>query len=60
MLKKVYAKAAALRGIKRLIPVEVAVKLHKAYILLHLEYCPLLPDIGKGFNWKLESGNRYE
>ena len=60
MLKKVYAKVAALRGIKRLIPVEVAVKLYKAYILPHLEYCgALLLGIGKGLNRKLESGNHY-
>ena len=60
MLKKVYAKVAALRGIKRLIPVEVAVQQYKAYILPHLEYCsPLLLGIGKGLNRKLESGNHY-
>ena len=46
-MKKVYAKVAALRGIKRLITVEVAAKLYKAYILPHLEYCgPLLLGIG--------------
>ena len=60
MLKKVYAKVAALRGIKRLIPVEVGVKLYKAYILPHLEYCgPLLLGIGKGLDRKLQSGNHY-
>ena len=60
MLKKVYAKVAALRGIKRVIPVEVAVKLYKAYILPHLEYCdPLHLGIGKGLNRKLESGIHY-
>ena len=46
-MKKVYAKVAALRGIKRLITVEVAAKLYKAYILPRLEYCgPLLLGIG--------------
>ena len=60
ILRKVYAKVAALRGIKRLIPVEVAVTLYKAYILPHLEYCgPLLLGIGKGLKRKLESGNHY-
>jgi hypothetical protein len=60
MLKKVYSKVAALRGIRRLIPIEVAPKLYKAYMLPHLEYCcPLLLGIGKGLNRKLESANHY-
>lgn len=60
MLRKVYAKVAALRGIRRMIPIEVATKLYKAYILPHLEYCcPLLIGIGKGLNKKLESANHY-
>ena len=53
MLRKVYAKVAALRGIKRLITVEVAAKLYKAYILPHLEYCgSLLEKVLMG-NWSL-------
>ena len=48
MLKKAYAKTAALRRIKRLVPLDVTISLYKAYVLPHLEYCcPLLLGISK-------------
>lgn len=59
-LKKVYAKIAALRRLRRLISTEVMIKLYKAYILPHFEYCcPLLLGIGKCQNKKLEKANYY-
>ena len=43
MLKKTYAKIAALRRLKRMVPVDILIKLYNAYILPHLEYCsPIL------------------
>ena len=39
MLKKAYAKIAALRRIKRLVPSDVMISLYKAYVLSQLEYC---------------------
>ena len=36
MLKKVYSKVAALRGIRRLIPIEIATKLYKAATSFHI------------------------
>ena len=46
MLKKAYAKIAALRRIKRLIPSSIMISLYKTYVLPHLEYCsPLLLGI---------------
>ena len=45
-LKKAYAKIAALRRIKRLIPSSIMISLYKTYVLPHLEYCsPLLLGI---------------
>ena len=38
-LKKAYAKIAALRRIKRLIPSFIMISLYKTYVLPHLEYC---------------------
>ena len=37
-LKKVYAKASALRRIRRFLPHDAMIKLYKAFILPHLEY----------------------
>ena len=48
MLKKVHAKIAALRRIKRLAPSDVMICLYKDYLLPHLEYCcPLLLGLSK-------------
>ena len=58
-LKKAYAKAA-LRRIRRFLPHDVMIKLYKAFILPHLEYCsPLFVGIGKGQRNRLEDGNCY-
>ena len=58
-LKKAYAKASALRKVrsrvKRFLPRDAMIKLHKAFILPHLEYCsPLLAGIGEGQRNRLE------
>ena len=59
-LKKAYAKASALRRIRRFLPHDVMIKLYKAFILPHLEYCsPLFVGIGKGQRKRLEDGNCY-
>ena len=48
-LKKACAKTAALRKLRKFIPQEVMIRLYKAYILPHLEYCsPLLLGISNG------------
>lgn len=58
--KKAFAKASALRRLRRFIPQEVMIRLYKAYILPHLEYCgPLLLGIGKVETKKLENTNYY-
>ena len=52
--EKTYAKIAALRRIKRLVPSDVMISLYKAYVLPHLEYCcPLLLAYLK--SWKITS-----
>ena len=38
-LKKAYAKAGALRRIRRFVPMDVMLALYKSFILPHLEYC---------------------
>ena len=59
-LKKVFAKVSALRRIRRLVPMEIMIKLYKAYVLPHFDYCwPLLLGIGKCLNNKLEKANCY-
>ena len=59
-LKKAYAKASALRIIRRFLPRDAMIKLYKAFILPHLEYCsPLLVGIGTGQRNGLEDGNCY-
>ena len=46
--KKACAKASALRRLQRFIPQDVMIRLYKAYVLPHVEYChPLLLGIGK-------------
>ena len=60
MLKKVYAKIAALRRIKRLALSDVMITLYKAFVLLHLEYCsPLILGISKVLKNNIERTNHY-
>ena len=57
---KAYAKASALRRIRRFLPHGAMIKLYRAFILPHLEYCsPLLVGIGRGQRNRLEDGNCY-
>ena len=57
-LKKVCAKASALRKVRKFIPPTTIIRLYKAYILPHLEYCsPLLLGSSDGLNNKLEDTN---
>ena len=59
-LKKAYAKASALRRIKRFLRHDAMIKLYKAFILPHLEYCsPLFVGICTGQRNRLEDGNCY-
>ena len=59
-LKRAYAKASALRRIRRFLPHYATIKLYKAFILPHLEYCsPLLVGIGTSQRYCLEDGNCY-
>ena len=55
--KKACAQASALRRLRRFIPQDVMIRLYKAYVFPHLEYCgPLLLGTGleklKLTNWK--------
>ena len=60
MLKKAYAKIAALRRIKRLVPSDVMISLYKAYVLSQLEYCcPLLRRISNALKNNVERTNHY-
>ena len=60
MLKKVYAKIAALRGIECLVLSDVMISLYKAFVLRHLEYCsPLLLGISKVLKNNIERTNHY-
>ena len=57
---KVNAKVASLRRIRRFIPTEVMIKIYKAFILPHLEYCsPVLVGLSPGISQKLEITNQY-
>ena len=59
-LKKAYTKASALKRIKRFLPHDAMIKLYKAFILPHLEYCsPLIVGIGTGQRNLLEDSNCY-
>ena len=60
MLKKAYAKIAALRRIKRLVPLDTMISLYKAYVLPHFEYCcPLLLALSKALKSNIEPTNHY-
>ena len=60
MLKKVFAKIAALHRLKRLVPSSTLLVLYRSFVLLHFEYCnSLLIGIGKTLNKKLEDANHY-
>ena len=60
ILRKVFAKIAALRRLKRMVPKETLIKLYKPYVLPHLEYCsPLLIGISKTLKNTLENANYY-
>ena len=52
-LKKACAKASALQRLRKFIPKYVMVRLYKAYVLPHLEYC------SPAENTKLENTNYY-
>lgn len=59
-LKKACAKAAAMRKLRKFIPQDVMIRLYKAYVLPHLEYCsPLLLGISSALKNKLEDTNYY-
>ena len=59
-LKKACAKTSALKRIWRFLPLVATIKLYKAFILPHLEYCsPLFIGIGKGQRNRLKDGNCY-
>ena len=54
-LKKAYAKASALRRVRRFLPLDAMIKLYNSFILPHLEYCsPLFAGIGEGQRNRLE------
>ena len=58
--KKVFAKIAALRRLKRLVPSSTLLVLYRSFALPHFEYCnSLLIGIGKILNKKLEDANHY-
>ena len=60
VLQKVYCKVGALRRIRNFIPTDICIRLYKAYILLHLEYCsPILLGINKSLKTKLEAAHHY-
>ena len=60
ILKKVFAKIAALRRLKRLVPCSTLLALYRCFLLSHFEYCnSLLIGIGKTLNKKLEDANHY-
>ena len=60
MLKRVYAKIAALRRLKRLVPANTLLLLYRSFVLSHFDYCnSLLIGIGRTLNKKLEDANYY-
>ena len=60
MLKRVYTKIAALRRLKRLVPIDTLLLLYRSFIIPYFEYCnSLLIGIGKTLNKKNEDANYY-
>ena len=59
-LRKAYAKASAMRRIRRFLPHDAMIQLYKAFILPHPEYySTLFVGIGRGQRNRLEDGNCY-
>ena len=59
-LNKACAKASAMRRIRNFISKDVLVRLYKAYVLFHLEYCsPLLLRVGNAEKTKTETTNYF-
>ena len=57
-LNKTYAKVAALRRIRRFVPLDTMIKLYKIFVVPHFDYCsPLLIGIGKGQWNRMEDAN---
>ena len=57
---KVNAKVSILRRIRKLIPLDIMIRLYKAFILPHFEYAsPLFLGLNKGLSAKLESTNAF-
>ena len=58
--RKVNTKVSILRHIRKFIPLDIMIKLYKAFILPHFGYVsPLFIDLSKGLSAKLESTNAY-
>ena len=56
--RKVNTKVSILRCIRKFIPLDIMIKLYKAFILPHFEYIsPLFIGLSKGLSVKLESTN---
>ena len=59
-LGRACVKASALRRLRKFISKDVMVRLYKAYVLPHLEYCiPLFLGVGNVEASKMESTNYY-
>ena len=59
-LGRACAKASVLRRLRKFISKDVMVRLHKAYVLPHLEYCsPVFLGVGNVEASKMESTNYY-
>ena len=59
-LNKACAKASALRRIRKFVFKDVLVRLYKAYVLPHLEYCsPVLLGVGNAETTKIETTNYF-
>ena len=60
ILKKSYGMIAALRRLKRMVPINIITSLYKAYVLPNMEYCSqLLIGVNKTLCKKLEKANCY-
>lgn len=60
VLSKIYAKIATLHRIRNFIDSDIALKLYKAYVLPHFDYCsPLLIGISQTLSDELENANYY-